>query len=461
MTPVESAFPHNCLLAIPHESVDGITVFRKLSSDESSPVNTVTVSVLIMALNEEGNLEEVLQGVHSEMSNARLSYEIVVIDGGSVDQTVLIAERAGARVIAQKTKGYAEGLVEAFGYLSGEWVLTLDGDCSHEPALIPQLLEARHASDLVIGSRWIPGGSFEGPRIRLVLSRFLNLTFRWLLDLPVHDLSSGYRLYRRSVVHQREYRSKNFSILEEILVRAHNEGFRLCEVPLRYKNRVHGSSHVRLVAFAWSFLSTLLRMWALRNSPDAGDYEGRAALSPIPMQRWWQKRRTKNFLRLLGEYSHSGRVLAMGGGSSRVVTGLPHAVAFDRSLAKLRHLASYNQNRVCGEFFELPFSDASFDCVVQLHVLEHVPQDPRYFAEVRRVLRTGGVAIIGTVNFGSVTWPLIRLMYRLFLPHSYIGNHPSKPTLSTLKANLAKVGIEPTHALSTLGGEIVVSGIAR
>ncbi|MGH7360703.1 MAG: hypothetical protein ACREJI_03720, partial [Candidatus Methylomirabilales bacterium] len=166
-------------------------------------------------------------------------------------------------------------------------------DWSHEPEVIRALWAARSGADLLIASRYIPGGQAEMGLSRGILSRVLNVTYRWILDLPVRDLSSGFRLYRRQVVAEVAPEATDFDVLQETLVKAVGSGFTVAEVPFRFRPRGAGRSNVRLLRFAAAYLRTLWRMWQLRNSIASADYDSRAFDSRIPVQRYWQRRRSR------------------------------------------------------------------------------------------------------------------------------------------------------------------------
>jgi glycosyltransferase involved in cell wall biosynthesis len=419
----------------------------------------VEVSVLIMALDEAGNIEPVVTDVGKELLSLGVTYEIVVVDGGSSDDTVQLATNAGARVVPQTSKGYAAGLIQGLQSLRGRYVITLDGDCSHDPTLIKELLRATTSGCIVIGSRWMSGGSFKGPLHRQILSRLLNRVFTAVLHIPATDISSGYRLYARETLYPNEYQSRDFSILEEILVRARMEGFNLREIPLHYKQRKDGASHARLAAFALSYLTTLRRMWMLRHDAGAADYDHRAYDSLNLVQRWWQRSRFKNIRAMMQGYWFRGDVLDVGCGSSRIIQNLKHAVALDTSVKKLRFLGDTNARRVCGSALALPFKDGSFDCLIHSQLIEHLPKDDAIFTEIHRVLRPGGCLIIGTVDFGTWIWPTIERLYGLLLPHAYAQEHISPYTLDSLKETLVRFGFRVEEVKSILKGEITIRAI--
>lgn len=223
------------------------------------------LSAIIPALNEAENLSLLLPALHSRLKQiAADSYEIIVVEGTSTDDTEQVAKDLGAKVVDQVERGYGGALLAGFAAAEGEWVVTLDADLSHEPGFISDLWAAREAADVVIASRYVKGGQAEMPLFRLVLSRILNCFFTWGLSLPLKDISSGFRLYRASVVKEMNLVSRDFDVLEEIVVRACAGGGNVREVPFAYTPRVTGRSHAKLIHFGIAYLKTFWRMWKLR-----------------------------------------------------------------------------------------------------------------------------------------------------------------------------------------------------
>lgn len=440
---------------------DGIIDFL----DDAAPMPDQTpqpeVTCLIMTLNEAGNIGQLISEVSRELSGLTLSYEILVIDGNSHDNTVDIARAAGATVIPQTSPGYAAGLKQGLAASNGQWILTLDGDLSHPANLIPSLLKKRHEHDIIVGSRWIAGGSFSGPLHRHLLSRLLNLIFRRALSLPVIDSSSGYRLYRRSLFKPADYSARDFSILEEILVKAVSDGYSIAEEPMTYQARKAGSSHARLAAFALSYLKTLGHLWLLRNDSGSADYDHRAYDSPNLVQRWWQRKRYKNIMSLLGPHAQTGAVLDVGCGSSRIIQSLPHAVALDLSPAKLRFLKRTNPQRIRASALALPFKDQSFDCLIHSQLIEHLPRSETAFSEMQRVLKPGGTLIVGTVDYASRFWPLIEEIYGILMPHAYKDEHITQYSEASLRETLQRHGLEPIDVRRIPGGEITIKALRK
>jgi dolichol-phosphate mannosyltransferase len=224
------------------------------------------LSIIIPALNEAGNIGPLVTRCRSTISGLGLNAEILVVDGGSQDGTVQEATDAGGRVIQQEGRGYGGALRTGFAAARGRHVQTMDSDLSHEPEVIVSLWEARNLADIVIASRYVPGGGGEMPATRAVLSRILNVVFTKAFRLGIHDISSGFRLYRRSALQSITFHASDFDVLEEILILIANQGGTLTEVPFQYRPRQAGRSHAKLFKFGVAYCRTFYKMWKLRTS---------------------------------------------------------------------------------------------------------------------------------------------------------------------------------------------------
>lgn len=238
----------------------------EFGSSPSASVPSLDVSVLIPAYDEGENISTLISEVKKVLDKNKISFEIIVVDAGSNDDTVKRAKEAGARVFVQSQPGYGRALKEGFDKIKGKYVITMDADLSHDPLFIDEMIRIYEDADVIIASRYIPGGSAEMNAFRRLLSIILNRIFCFILSLPYRDISSGYRCYNRKALGRVSITSRDFDALEEILIKAHQQGFRIVEVPFHYKPRAHGKSHVRLFHFGVSFSRTLWKMWRLRRS---------------------------------------------------------------------------------------------------------------------------------------------------------------------------------------------------
>ncbi|HUA33468.1 MAG TPA: glycosyltransferase [Candidatus Binataceae bacterium] len=411
------------------------------------------VSVVLPVKDERDNLRQLIPRLKAILERERVSYEIVVVDGGSSDGTREEAVAQGARVVMERRRGYAGAIETGFAEAAGDYVLTLDGDMSHEPDFVSKMWAARGRGDIVIASRYTRGGVAYANFIRRFTSAALNQFLHRLLSIPVRDMSSGYRLYRRAAIEGLVLKSDNFEVVEEILVKAYANGFSVVEVPFTYFPRDAGRSHARLLRFGTAIVRSAFKLWKLRNSLESADYDERGYYSVIPIQRFWHHRRhhiTVSWAR------GAERILDAGCGSSIIVQSLNHAVGMDFNFAKLRFLRRYSIPLTRGSAFALPFKDASFDCVISSQVIEHIPFDDSLFTEMRRVLRPGGTLIIGTPDYATIGWRTIEPIYGVLMPGGYKDEHITHYTRESLTEILKRHGFEVEEAAYIARSELIM-----
>jgi dolichol-phosphate mannosyltransferase len=227
-------------------------------------LSSPSVSVLIMTRNEAENLRTLLPRIVSTLSANEGRLEVIIVDADSPDGTADVAKEHGARVVRQSLPGYANALRQGFAECRGDTVITLDADFSHNPDMFQTMLHALDDADLVIASRYIPGGSADMPHSRRILSLILNRIFAVTLGLSVHDMSSGFRIYRRAELMRLQPRGDYFDVLPEIVALASFAGLRVREIPFHYYAREAGVSKARVFKFMPSYLRTLFRCWRAR-----------------------------------------------------------------------------------------------------------------------------------------------------------------------------------------------------
>jgi glycosyltransferase involved in cell wall biosynthesis len=266
------------------------SLFPARQSGGAPGPGTVQVSVIIPALGEAENLAALLPELRDRLVSLGISHEILVVDHAPDAAVAAVADANGAVLLEEPRVGYGAALRCGFARAGGEYVLTMDADLSHPARFVERLWGARGDADVLIASRYVPGASYRMPILRAVLSRVLNLVFSRGLDLRVRDMSSGFRLYRARVLESLDLESADFAVLQEILVKAHCQGWGIREVPFEYRPRLHGASHARIIAFGVSYARTFRALRRIRNSRHCADYDGRDFDSGIPMQRLWQRR---------------------------------------------------------------------------------------------------------------------------------------------------------------------------
>ncbi|WP_019808567.1 polyprenol monophosphomannose synthase [Saccharomonospora halophila] len=212
---------------------------------------TDPVLVVIPTYNERDNLAPLLQRLHTALPTVHA----LVVDDGSPDGTGEVADKLAdddPRVHVLHRGGKA-GLGAA--YIAGfRWglerdyatLVEMDADGSHAPEDLPRVLDALSGADLVIGSRYVPGGALVNwPRKRQALSRLANLYSRVALGVPVHDITAGFRAYRREVLTGLaldEIASQGYCFQIDLTWRTADAGFTVLEVPITFTERELGES---------------------------------------------------------------------------------------------------------------------------------------------------------------------------------------------------------------------------
>ena len=418
------------------------------------PQTICELTVVIPAINEAENLRLLLPSLWRVLGALGISAEVLVIGRSAPDESLAVARDLGARPIVQTLPGYGGALRQAFREARGAYLLTMDADLSHEPNFVAKLWANRDRAEVIIASRYVRGGVAYMPLFRKLLSRVLNRTFTRGLALDVFDISSGFRLYHADVLKDLPLRGIDFDVLPEIVLRAHIAGWRVAEVPFTYFPRAKGSSSARILRVGWHLAKTFARLWRLRNSIEAADYDERAFYSLVPPQRLWQRKRHEiiaAFARGVG-----GRILDVGCGSSVILQSLNHAIGLDIRHTKMRYMRRYGLPVVTGSIFALPFADCSMEGVVCSEVIEHVPSDPSIFTELDRVLKPGGLLILGTPDYGTWTWPAIEWCYHRLMPGGYADEHIAHYTRASLQEMLRRMGYEALDARYVYRGELIV-----
>jgi dolichol-phosphate mannosyltransferase len=233
------------------------------------------VVVVIPTYNEAENLAWIV----GRMRVARPEIDVLVVDDGSPDGTGPIADELAAadpqvQVLHRTAKAglgaaYLHGFRVALdaGYdVIGE----MDADGSHQPEQLHRLLEALEGADLVIGSRWIPGGSVVNwPLNRKLLSRGGNLYVRVLLGISVRDATAGFRLFRRTTLEKIDLdavQSTGYVFQTDMVARTLAAGLVVREVPIEFVERVRGDSKMS-GAVATESLKRITA-WGLRERRD-------------------------------------------------------------------------------------------------------------------------------------------------------------------------------------------------
>ena len=208
--------------------------------------------LILPTYNEAENIAPFVEAVQAELPPGA---QVLIVDDSSPDGTGeiadrLAAEREGVRVLHRPLReglgpAYIAGFREALAGGAG-LILEMDSDFSHEPAYLPRLLEAMEGADLAIGSRYVDGGGVgDWGAMRRAISRGGSAYARLLLGVPVADLTGGFKCFRREVLEAIDLdavQAKGYAFQVELTYRAVQQGFRVVEVPIVFRDRRVGSS---------------------------------------------------------------------------------------------------------------------------------------------------------------------------------------------------------------------------
>jgi dolichol-phosphate mannosyltransferase len=211
--------------------------------------------VVLPTYNEAENLEPLVRAALSELERTGRAHRVLVVDDASPDGTGRIADRLAAELEPlevlhrPRKEGLGRAYLDAFAVAverDAGLVLEMDADFSHDPADLPRLIAASEAADLVLGSRYVPGGGISdwGP-VRRTLSRGGSWYARGVLGIPVRDLTGGFKCFRREVLEGLaldDVQADGYAFQIELTYRAVKAGFTVAEVPILFRERRHGSS---------------------------------------------------------------------------------------------------------------------------------------------------------------------------------------------------------------------------
>ena len=234
-----------------------------------------SVLIVIPTYNESESIELLLRRVDAARRNVsdRYSIEVLIVDDNSPDKTAEIAanlQLAGTKILSRQSKsglgpaylaGFKQGLLGKYDFF-----VEMDADLSHQPEQLIDLLSAASKTELVIGTRWMPGGSVVNwPKRRKWISKLGTGYASIALNLPYKDLTSGFRVLPREFLSQLDFsliETRGYGFQIEMALKAIESGFGIKEVPITFVERENGYSKMSLAIIweAWSMVT----IWALR-----------------------------------------------------------------------------------------------------------------------------------------------------------------------------------------------------
>jgi len=233
--------------------------------------------VIIPTYDERENLAVIAGRLGAAVPGAHL----LVVDDASPDGTGRLADELAAadervQVLHRTVKaGLGAAYLAGFAWAAEQGydvVVEMDADGSHAPEQLPRLLAALEYADLVIGSRWVPGGEVVNwPRTRELLSRGGNRYTRTVLGLPLADATGGYRAFRQPVLEellQHPVASRGYCFQVDLAWQAWRAGYRVVEVPITFVERERGTSKMSRTIVAEALVR--VTVWGLRSRRSRG-----------------------------------------------------------------------------------------------------------------------------------------------------------------------------------------------
>jgi dolichol-phosphate mannosyltransferase len=238
-------------------------------------------TIILPTYNERENIKHFVEALQNVFKSNKLDGHIIIVDDNSPDGTGKIADGLASRypnlsVIHRPQKqgigpAYVAGFKKAL-QTDTRYIFEMDCDFSHDPAYVPVFLNAIADADLVLGSRYVPGGKVKNWGLgRRIISRGGGLYAKWILGVNVNDLTGGLKCFRREVLEALDLdsvSSQGYGFQIELTYRAIKKGFRVKEIPITFSDRQIGQSKMSRKIV----LEAALLVWKLRMRSGGSGY---------------------------------------------------------------------------------------------------------------------------------------------------------------------------------------------
>lgn len=214
------------------------------------PAKSRELTILIPVYNEKENIPFLVSTLKKTISGWGYDTEVLMVNDGSSDGSREILEKVAKKeknfraVHHEKNRGFGAALQTGYKNASGSVISTMDADLTHDPKQIKKFMEKiKQGYDMVIGSRYIEGGKMvDVAWYRRMISDMSRILIRILFNMPIKDVTNGFRAVRKTVVENIDLKSDSFNILPEMVVKARKKGYKITEVPMTLTKRKYGVS---------------------------------------------------------------------------------------------------------------------------------------------------------------------------------------------------------------------------
>ena len=226
------------------------------------------LSVVIPAYQEAENLRELLPILVATLRGMSIDYEVLVVDSQEpLDETEAVCRDHAADGVRhmRRREGPTMGSAYRLGIAAstGQFVIFMDGDGSHDPKFVTKLFAKRKEADVVVASRYTEGGSTENTWLQRRMSWMVNITYRVVFSLDCKDVSNSFKLYPGDALRRLSLVSNNFDIIEEMLIKLQRSigHLAILEIPFYFSNRRHGTTKRRSLPFIiYAFGASIFRL---------------------------------------------------------------------------------------------------------------------------------------------------------------------------------------------------------
>ncbi|KKP80018.1 MAG: hypothetical protein UR81_C0036G0004 [Candidatus Levybacteria bacterium GW2011_GWB1_35_5] len=229
----------------------------------------VSVTIVIPVRNEEDSIITNLRLIKKQV---KIPHNIIIVDGCSMDQTFSLVStytksNKNVKIIctSPKKSGFKDSLDIGIDAAKTEFIVVMMGDLCDDPKTINKMYEEiQNGSDIVVASRYMSGGGKIGePKFQGLISRAVSKTLHFLTNIPTHDVSNPFRMYRKKLLNSIKTESRGNEIPIEVIYKAHMAGAKITEVPTIWRGRESGKSKFRQLKVVPGYAKVCL--WVLLN----------------------------------------------------------------------------------------------------------------------------------------------------------------------------------------------------
>ena len=228
----------------------------------NTQMNSLSISVVIPAYNEEKNIEDVLLRTKATMKALQFPHEIIVVDDGSTDKTRSLAAKHKVTIVKNgRNQGKGRALRMGFEKATGDILVTMDADGSHRPEEIKKLIvPLLNGADFVMGSRFIGKRKKDAvKRLHILGNHLFNVMIFILTKRRITDSQTGFRAFTKKVCKELKITSKGYTVETELTVKALKNGYSVQEEQITCEKRREGCSHLNPLVDGFKILKTIIK----------------------------------------------------------------------------------------------------------------------------------------------------------------------------------------------------------